>query len=211
MDKMEAQLAPPSMWDKTTDFFKKNAVPLLAGAALLSNPSPEVKAAIGKLSPQQKEYFNRPSVRWDWEQMQRDADVTNEDLSSFINKNWSNVTGGKYNTKAMPRPNNTMGQPNTLPSVAMAHGGALSQIAQLAQGPGSGRDDTINARLSDGEYVIDAETVAMLGDGSTKNGSQKLDRLREQLRKHKGKSLAKGKFSPNARAPLDYIRVKGIA
>ena len=201
---------PPSMWDKTTDFFKKNAFPLLAGAALLSNQSPKVKTAIGKLSPQQQEYFNRPSTRWDWQQMEKDANAVNMDLTQYMNRNWSNITGGQYNRNVTPY--GAVGIASQFKdAIGMAHGGALSQIAQLAQGPGSGRDDTINARLSDGEYVIDAETVAMLGDGSTKNGSQKLDRLREQLRKHKGKSLAKGKFSPNARAPLDYIRVKGIA
>lgn len=202
--------SPPSMWDKTTDFFKKNAFPLLAGAALLSNQSPKVKTAIGKLSPQQQEYFNRPSTRWDWQQMEKDANAVNMDLTQYMNRNWSNITGGQYNRNVTPY--GAVGIASQFKdAIGMAHGGALSQIAQLAQGPGSGRDDTINARLSDGEYVIDAETVAMLGDGSTKNGSQKLDRLREQLRKHKGKSLAKGKFSPNARAPLDYIRVKGVA
>ena len=204
---------PPSMWDKTTDFFKKNAFPLLAGAVLaggLKSASPKTKFAVGKLSPQQQEYFNRPSTRWDWQQMEKDANAANMDLTQYMNRNWSNITGGQYNRNVTPY--GAVGIASQFKdAIGMAHGGALSQIAQLAQGPGSGRDDTINARLSDGEYVIDAETVAMLGDGSTKNGSQKLDRLREQLRKHKGKSLAKGKFSPNARAPLDYIRVKGIA
>ena len=201
---------PPSMWDGITKALKGNAFPLLAGAALLSNQSPKVKTAIGKLSPQQQEYFNRPSTRWDWQQMEKDANAVNMDLTQYMNRNWSNITGGQYNRNVTPY--GAVGIASQFKdAIGMAHGGALSQIAQLAQGPGSGRDDTINARLSDGEYVIDAETVAMLGDGSTKNGSQKLDRLREQLRKHKGKSLAKGKFSPNARAPLDYIRVKGVA
>jgi hypothetical protein len=72
-------------------------------------------------------------------------------------------------------------------------------------GPGTGRSDEIDARLSDGEYVIDAETVALLGDGSTAAGAEILDRMREQIRAHKGKALAKGEFSPPARAPLDYI------
>lgn len=86
---------------------------------------------------------------------------------------------------------------------AMAKGGALSL---LARGSGHGRSDTINARLSDGEYVIDAETVALLGNGSTKAGAAALDMMREQLRKQKGKSLAKGKFSPDAKSPLAYMK-----
>jgi hypothetical protein len=74
------------------------------------------------------------------------------------------------------------------------------------RGGGSGRDDAINARLSDGEYVMDAETVAMIGDGSTDAGARRLDAMRAQLRKHKGKALARGKFSPNAKSPLAYLK-----
>jgi len=93
-----------------------------------------------------------------------------------------------------------------VPATAMARGGALSNVAMLARGTGHGRSDTINARLSDGEYVIDAETVALLGNGSTKAGASALDQMREQLRKQKGKVLAKGKFSPDAKSPLAYMK-----
>lgn len=72
-------------------------------------------------------------------------------------------------------------------------------------GPGSGRSDDIEARLSDGEYVMDAETVSLLGDGSTDEGSRRLDQMRENLRKHKGKKLAKGKFSLTAKKPEQYL------
>lgn len=84
--------------------------------------------------------------------------------------------------------------------------GALSNIAMLAQGTGDGRSDTINAKLSDGEYVIDAETVALLGNGSTKAGASVLDMMRKQIRQQKGKALAKGKFSPDAKSPLAYMK-----
>ena len=87
-----------------------------------------------------------------------------------------------------------------------AGGGALGAVARLVRGGGSGRDDTVNARLSDGEYVMDAETVAMLGDGSTDAGAKRLDAMRAQLRKHKGRVMAKGKFSPNAKSPLAYLK-----
>jgi hypothetical protein len=60
--------------------------------------------------------------------------------------------------------------------------------------------------LSDGEYVMDAETVSMLGDGSNKAGAQRLDELRERLRAHKGAALTRGDISPDARAPEAYLR-----
>ena len=74
------------------------------------------------------------------------------------------------------------------------------------RGPGDGRDDQIDARLSDGEYVMDAETVAMLGNGSTRAGAKALDGLRVSLRKHKGRSLARGRFSAKAKRPEQYMR-----
>jgi hypothetical protein len=88
------------------------------------------------------------------------------------------------------------------PSVAAATGGALSRFVQ---GGGTGRSDSIDAKLSDGEYVIDAETVALLGDGSSKAGAQRLDQFRANIRKQKGRQLAKGKFSTDARRPEEYI------
>lgn len=72
-------------------------------------------------------------------------------------------------------------------------------------GPGDGREDKIPAKLSDGEYVIDAETVAMLGNGSSKAGARKLDSFRVNIRKHKGKSLARGRFSAAAKDPRAYL------
>lgn len=82
---------------------------------------------------------------------------------------------------------------------------ALAAMGGYQRGGGSGRDDTIEARLSDGEYVMDAESVAMLGDGSNNEGARRLDSMRTNLRKHKGQNLRKGKFSADARRPASYL------
>jgi len=84
-----------------------------------------------------------------------------------------------------------------------AMGGSTS--SNFVRGPGTGRSDEIEALLSDGEYVIDAESVALLGDGSLEAGAKRLDEMRENLRKHKGSALAKGKFSPDAKTPEQYM------
>ena len=73
------------------------------------------------------------------------------------------------------------------------------------EGPGDGRDDKIPAMLSDGEYVIDAETVALLGNGSNKAGADMLDQFRVNVRKHKGRDLMRGEFSKNAKRPERYL------
>ena len=84
-----------------------------------------------------------------------------------------------------------------------AMGGGVEAFA--VRGPGTGRSDEIPALLSDGEYVIDAETVALLGDGSSEAGADRLDQMREAVRRHKGQHLAKGNFSPDAKAPEHYL------
>lgn len=86
----------------------------------------------------------------------------------------------------------------------VAHGEPRTGYA--VGGPGDGRDDKIPAVLSDGEYVMDAETVAMLGNGSNKAGAKALDAFRVNIRKHKGQKLAKGDFSANAKKPEQYMK-----
>jgi hypothetical protein len=95
--------------------------------------------------------------------------------------------------------------------VPMATGGLTgyakggSKSSRYVDGPGSGREDKIPALLSDGEYVIDAETLALLGDGSTKEGARRMDKFRANIRKHKGRALSRGRISPNAKSPSKYM------
>ena len=172
----------------------------LAPLALAMNSMNQQKVpqqVAASMTPEQAAYFNKPGISWDWNAIEKAANEQGKSVADYLSQNWNDVTSGKFNT----------GAANSV--VTASHGGALNQISRLARGSGSGRDDTINARLSDGEYVMDAETVALLGDGSTDAGAKRLDQMRAQLRKQKGKALSKGKFSPNAKSPLAYL--KGVA
>ncbi len=60
-------------------------------------------------------------------------------------------------------------------SLPMGHGGML-------EGPGKGRDDKIPVLASDGEYVIAADVVSGIGDGSTKAGARALDAMADRVR-----------------------------
>ena len=93
--------------------------------------------------------------------------------------------------------------PRASPSVAAS--------GRYVKGPGTGRSDDIPARLSDGEYVIDAESVALLGDGSGDAGAKRLDEMRTNLRKHKSQNLRKGGFSHKAKQPHQYMARGGMA
>ena len=72
-------------------------------------------------------------------------------------------------------------------------------------GAGGGQDDLIPALLADGEYVMDADIVAALGDGSSKEGAKKLDQMREAIRRHK-RAAPTNKIPPKAKSPLAYLK-----
>lgn len=92
-------------------------------------------------------------------------------------------------------------------AMPMKRGGLSSLNMNKGGNPISdGRTDDIPAMLSDGEYVIDAETVALLGNGSQDAGAKQLDRMRQQVRKQKGGALSRGMISPDAKSPLAYLR-----
>jgi hypothetical protein len=80
----------------------------------------------------------------------------------------------------------------------LAHGGLPHKYAQAApkghnpefitgltgyyaQGDGTGQSDDIPAMLHDGDYVIDADAVAALGDGSSKAGAQVLAKMQSKV------------------------------
>ena len=170
---------------------------LSALGALEAMPE-DIGQAVSGMSPDQQEYFNRPLTNWDWDAVRADANRANLSLTEYMAGDFNNLTSGKYNTKptGMYRGG----------SMRMNQGGALQGASRYVNGEGTGRSDEIPAYLSDGEYVIDAETVALLGDGSNKAGAEILNGMRENVRSHKGKVLAQGKFSPNAKSPLQYLR-----
>lgn len=147
---------------------------------------------------------------------------------SMANRPSLNDSRSYYRYGAQPQPptgmqsppQSRMGQPpqnppglptRPLPMMQRAMGGLAMYgfhsggAPRLVRGPGTGRSDDIPAVLSDGEYVIDAETVALLGDGSTDEGARRLDELRKKLRMQKGKQLAKGQFSSAAKNPEEYL------
>ena len=79
--------------------------------------------------------------------------------------------------------------------MAFAEGGLvpLAGGGKIAIGPGGGLDDliptSINGRraaaLSDGEFVIPADVVSMMGDGSSNAGARRLYDMVRQIREAK--------------------------
>jgi hypothetical protein len=97
----------------------------------------------------------------------------------------------------------------------MQAGGHLGGYAaggqpRLLKGPGDGMSDNIPAtiagkqpaRLADGEFVVPADVVSHLGNGSTEAGAKKLHEMMTKVRKARtgnpkqGKQINPSKFTP---------------
>jgi hypothetical protein len=72
----------------------------------------------------------------------------------------------------------------------VAHLGSYSDGGRLLKGPGDGMSDNIPAtigrkqpaRLADGEFVVPADVVSHLGNGSTDAGAKKLYAMMDKIR-----------------------------
>lgn len=90
-------------------------------------------------------------------------------------------------------------------NVPMLSGRKDYRHGSYVEGAGDGQSDDIPAMLADGEYVMDAEIVSALGNGSNKAGAKVLDKMRENIRKHK-RSGSLDSIPPKAKSPLSYMK-----
>lgn len=73
----------------------------------------------------------------------------------------------------------------------------------IVKGQGGGQDDAVPAHLSQDEFVVPADVVAHLGDGSSNEGGKKLEGMLHKVRAHK---VSRGaNFPPKSKNPLAYI------
>ena len=90
-------------------------------------------------------------------------------------------------------------------NVPMTQGRMDFRRGSAVHGAGDGQSDDIPAMLADGEYVLDSELVAQIGNGSTKAGAEALDRFRENIRAHK-RSAPINKIPPKTKVLTSYLK-----
>jgi len=92
----------------------------------------------------------------------------------------------------------------------LSHLGGYSDGGRMLKGPGDGMSDDIPAmigkkqpaRLADGEFVVPADVVSHLGNGSTDAGAKKLYSMMDKIRKARTGKKAQGKqINPNKFLP----------
>lgn len=84
-----------------------------------------------------------------------------------------------------------------------SEGGLGSIENRYVQGEGDGTSDSVAAMLANGEFVIPADVVSKLGNGSNEAGAGVLDQFLVEIRKH---AHSNGdKLPPESKGPLGYL------
>lgn len=126
-------------------------------------------------------------------------------------------TGGRANTNIAALPAGV--QPGTLSyKTQQAAGGGIMQAnlgsyaaggnPRLLRGPGDGMSDNIPAtiggkqpaRLADGEFVVPADVVSHLGNGSTDAGAKRLYAMMDRIQSGRKKTVGKDKVAVNTKS-----------
>ena len=85
-----------------------------------------------------------------------------------------------------------------------SEGGANSMKNTYVKGAGDGTSDSIAAMLANGEFVIPADVVSSLGNGSNDSGAKVLNEFLRTIRAHKRKASPKG-LPPDSKGALGYL------
>ena len=84
-----------------------------------------------------------------------------------------------------------------------SEGGLGSIENTYVRGEGDGTSDSVAAMLADGEFVIPADVVSSLGNGSNEAGASVLDQFLKSIRTHKQGNGEK--LPPDSKGPLAYL------
>mgnify|MGYP003344551220 CR=1 FL=1 len=86
-----------------------------------------------------------------------------------------------------------------------SEGGLGTLKNRYVKGPGDGTSDSVPAMLANGEFVIPADVVSKLGNGSNDSGSKVLDEFMRTIREHKRRADARH-LPPDSKGPLSYLQ-----
>ena len=181
-------LYPQGMIDKTqyaTPIQRPVSAELISEAPAYERSSPMLMAGGGSTSDKKKK---RATLT---------ADRTINSLDPY-NAALAQLNNARYgaNMSGIGALNPAMTSLGELPTVAGAGGGVASlggysDGGRMLRGPGDGMSDSIPAtiggkqpaRLADGEFVVPADVVSHLGNGSTDAGAKKLYAMMDKVRK----------------------------
>jgi hypothetical protein len=85
-----------------------------------------------------------------------------------------------------------------------SEGGLNSLENRYVEGAGDGTSDEVPAMLANGEFVIPADVVSSLGNGSNESGASVLDQFLQVIREHRQDHNPED-LPPDSAGPLAYL------
>lgn len=172
----------------------RGAGALLGGAAVLGS--------LGGDDEQEQEAARMRMLEMNWNQQGVNSLVDGKAYGQqFLNPTFEERTAAKGGLMSLAAGGPTSSRHNL---------GSYSDGGRLLRGPGDGMSDNIPAtiarkqpaRLADGEFVIPADVVSHLGNGSTDAGSRVLYQMMEKVRRARTGNAKQGKkINPNKFVP----------
>lgn len=144
------------------------------------------------------------NVNWNARQVEGPRDGVVYGQAQVTPEFTSAAQGGIMSLQRYARGGDVMG-------ISSLGGYAAGGNPRLLRGPGDGMSDNIPAtisgkqpaRLADGEFVVPADVVSHLGNGSTEAGAKALYKMMEQVRRARTGNPKQGKqINPNKFIPL---------
>jgi hypothetical protein len=135
--------------------------------------------------------------------------LNNQNMNPAMHQNVSSLSVGSPNMNPATMSNITQ-RSDMFADGGIASLGGYSDGGRMLKGPGDGMSDSIPAqigskqpaRLADGEFVVPADVVSHLGNGSTDAGAKQLYSMMNKVRKARtgnpkqGKQIHPGKYLP---------------
>ena len=191
--------APPSTFMEGVAKFAKDPMSSLMNNKFTAAGSALAGANAGKKKKEEEEEYSGPLSRFKY----------NPDSyrpSSYADGGIANLYSGGYDQMVGEEP---MYMSN-MAAGGIANLGSYSDGGRMLKGPGDGMSDSIPAsisgkrpaRLADGEFVVPADVVSHLGNGSTDAGAKQLYAMMNKVRQARTGRKAQGReFNPRQYVP----------
>jgi hypothetical protein len=115
--------------------------------------------------------------------------------------NGSSDAGGKLLDQSLPQVQNTDGSKAGMVQEEIGDGMSDNVSYEVANG-----GDITEARISQDEYIVDANQVKQLGGGDVEEGVERLDKLREEIRQQAYGTTKQPKQISAARTLREFMK-----
>ena len=209
------QLKGMGMTEDATGFQRafrlKDMIPIVAAQAMpqpklnmtaTPMPQPRLNMTAAPMPPQ----MSRPVYRDEGGKLVDGGKVDGDDyvIDAYTVAalgNGSSDAGGKLLDQSLPKVQNTDGSKAGMVQEKIGDGMSDNVSYEVANG-----GDITEARISQDEYIVDANQVKQLGGGNVEQGVERLDKLREEIRQQAYGTTKQPKQISAARTLREFMK-----